>query len=154
MTKEELVAVVDRVYASWNQQVPASGAKSIYLAWWVMLHDLTVVETDKAVDRLVIRNSWMPRPGEVRRLVIGSDNLTPPAPLEAWQQLRNTAEAVNAGTYVETVPHPCLKETLDRLGGAAGLSLNTNGDREQFMRLYAQVVEDWEIARFSPPPAP
>lgn len=155
MTKTELKALVDRVYASWNQSVPASNAKEIYQAWWMILHDLTVVETDAVVNRLVIRNSWMPRPGEIRRLVIAaSDVEAPPTPLEAWQQMRQVVEGLHSGSVSPVELHDCVLDAVRRLGGAAAVSLSTNGDREQFSRLYTQVVEDWEAERYSPPPAP
>jgi hypothetical protein len=150
LTKEELMEVVDRIYASWNQSVPAANARTVYNAWWRILEDLTVVDVNEAVDVLVIDDSYMPRPGAVRRLVV--EKLTelppPPAPLEAWQQLRAMAESAHNGAFAPTDLHPCLAAALQKLGGSAALSLHTNGDREAFGQIYGKVVVDWERQHF------
>lgn len=146
LTKEELKEIVDRVYASWNQQVPASTAKVVYNAWWRILHDLTVVETNEAIDALVIEDSYMPRPGSIRRLVISSQGglEAPPAPLEAWQQFRSMAEAANSGQYREMVVHPVLRGCVTALGGSAAFGMHTNGDRTMFLEAYERAVQGWE----------
>lgn len=146
LTKEELKELVDRVYASWNQQVPASTAKTVYNAWWRILHDLTVVETNDAIDVLVIEDSYMPRPGSIRRLVIaargGFD--APLAPLEAWQQFRSMAEAANSGQYRELEIHPVLRGCVTALGGTSSFGMHTNGDRTMFLEAYERAVQEWE----------
>lgn len=145
MTKNELVAIVDRIYASWNQSVPAASSKTVYEAWWRILGDLTVVDVDGAIDALVARDSYMPRPGTVRRMVLLSRVAEqPPAPLEAWLLLRDMAESVHNGIYVHAGIHECLTEALNRLGGVSALSLHTNGDREAFVQIYSKIVTDWE----------
>jgi hypothetical protein len=150
LTKEELVEVVNRIYASWNQTVPAANSRTVYNAWWRVLGDLTVVDVDQAVDTLIIDDSYMPRPGAVRRLVI--ERLTqappPPAPLEAWQQLRAMSESAHNGSFAPTDLHPCFAAALRKLGGPAALGLHTNGDRDAFCQIYEKVVLDWEREQF------
>lgn len=145
MTKSELVAIVDRIYASWNQSVPAANSKTVYEAWWRILQDLTVVDVDNAVDVLIMRDSYMPRPGAVRRQVIlGGADEVPPAPLEAWLVLRTMAEEAHNGLYSPAQNHPCVMEAIGRLGGSAAFSLHTNSDRENFIQIYSKTVADWE----------
>lgn len=142
--------VVDRIYASWNQTVPAANSKTVYNAWWRVLQDLTVVDVNDAIDVLVIDDSYMPRPGAVRRLVIEklTEMVPPPSTLEAWQQLRAMAEAAHNGAYAPPQIHPCLAAALQKLGGSAALALHTNGDREAFGQIYEKVVLDWERQHF------
>lgn len=146
MTKSELVSIVDRIYASWNQTVSAASSKTIYEAWWRVLQDLTVVDVDAAVDTLVSRDSYMPRPGSIRRLVkLDKAGGQPPDPMLAWHELREMAENVHNGTYSPGSDlHPCVKEALARLGGLSALALHTNGDREIFLETYRKAVIAWE----------
>lgn len=147
LTKSELVGIVDRVYASWNQLVPASNSKTIYEAWWRVLEDLTVEDVNQAVDVLVLREGYMPRPGLVRRqVVLGASDEMPPAPLEAWLKLRAMAEEAHNGRYSPVNAHQCVLEAISRLGGVAAFSLHTNGDRESFVQIYSKIVTDWEDA--------
>lgn len=150
MTKEELMEVVDRIYASWNQSVPAASSKTVYNAWWRILGDLTVVDVNAAIDVLVIDDSYMPRPGAVRRLVIEGllEYAPPPSTLEAWQQLRAMSESAHNGAYSAPEIHPCFGAALQKLGGSAALGLHTNGDREAFGQIYEKVVLDWERQHF------
>lgn len=152
MTKSELMEIVDRIYASWNQSVPASNSKTVYNAWWKVLADLTVVDVDKAVDILVMRDKYMPRPGAIRRLVkIDNTSDVPPSPLEAWNTLRELAETAHSGIYspVPESVHVCVRKAISSVGGTAGFALHTNGDRELFLEAYARVVQVWEDERLS-----
>lgn len=150
MTKTELKAIVDRIYASWNQTVPAANARTVYESWFRILQDLTVVDVDEAIDELVIQDRYMPRPGTLRRLVIEKLAQMPPAPapLEAWQQLRAMSESAHNGAYARPEMHPCLAGTLQKLGGSAALGLHTNGDRDAFVEIYTKVVHEWEMQHF------
>ena len=150
MTKTELKQLVDRIYASWNQIVPASNSRTVYEAWFRVLEDLTVVDVEEAIDYLVIQDRYMPRPGTVRRLVIEKLVQLEPAPaaLEAWQQMRSIAESINSGAVERSPLHPCLQQALSRLGGVKSLNLHTNGDRDAFVEIYTKVVHDWEMQHF------
>ena len=145
LTKNELVAFVDRVYASWNQVVPQSSAKVIYEAWWRLLSDLPLEGCHQVVDSLAISDSYMPRPGVVRRALL-SLNTTNPSPSagEAWATLQQVAAAAARGEYIQVSLHECVSEAVALLGGTAALALHTNGDRNSFTEVYNQVVSSWE----------
>lgn len=152
MTKNELIEIVDRIYASWNQTVPASNAKTIYNAWWRVLSDLTVVDVTKAVDVLVMRDKYMPRPGAIRRLIkIDSMDDRPPSPLEAWNTLRELAETSQSGIYspVPESVHACVRQAIASVGGTAGFALHTNGDRDYFIEAFMRIVQEWEDSRLA-----
>ncbi len=145
MTKNELVAFVDRVYASWNQVVPQSSAKVIYEAWWRLLSDLPAEGCHQVVDSLAISDSYMPRPGVVRRVLLSQSTPNPaPSAGEAWATLQRVAAAAARGEYIQVSLHDCVSEAVALLGGTAALALHTNGDRNSFTEVYNQVVSSWE----------
>lgn len=146
MTKNELVELVDRVYASWNQVVPQSSAKVIYEAWWRLLSDLQLEECHQVVDSLAISDSYMPRPGAIRRETLCRYNSAGRAPSaqEAWATLQKVAAAAARGEYIQVSLHECLSEAITLLGGTPALALHTNGDRNSFTEVYNQVVSAWE----------
>lgn len=153
LTKEELKKLVDEVFVLWNQQVPAINQKDLYSAWWSMLHDLDYDKVQAAARTLSALDTYMPRPGNLRRKTISlAGQPTPPTPIEAWTHMRHIAEAINNGTYEPDTKHPALLKTISRLKGA--LDLHTNGDREHFIKTYEQTLEEWEIATYAPPPPP
>ena len=137
MTKEELVELVDRVYASWNQQISALQQKSVYDAWWRILKELECDDCHTALDQLIKQDGYMPRPGALYQQTlkhITGDH--PPTPLEAWHQLRQMSEQTNNGTHQPTNTHPLVLQTIQQLGGTKALNLHTNGDREHFITTY------------------
>ena len=137
MTKEELVELVDRVYASWNQQIPQLQQKAVYDAWWRILKDLESEACHTALDQLIYHDSYMPRPGALYQQTIKNiTNNHPPTPLEAWHQLRQMSEQTNNGTHTPTQTHPLVLKTIQQLGGPKALTLHTNGDREHFITTY------------------
>jgi len=141
MTKEELVELVDRVYASWNQQIPQLQQKAVYDAWWRILKDLPAEDCHTALDQLIYHDSYMPRPGALYQQTI--KNITdnhPPTPLEAWHQLRQLTEQTNNGTYQSANTHPLVLQTIQQLGGTQALNLHTNGDRDHFITTYNQTL--------------
>jgi len=150
LTKSELIELVDRVYASWNQVVPHSSAKEIYGAWYRLLSDLELEECHQAVDVLAIVDNYMPRPGAVRKMVFLEKNKTsgndvPPSPQEAWAILQGVAVSAANGAYQPLCLHACVSEALALLGGTAAFSsLHTNGDRNSFIEVYNKVVSAWE----------
>lgn len=154
MNKTELVDVVDRVYASWGQQINLKDQKHVYEAWFRILFDLPKDVVDSVVDELVIDNSYMPRPGAVRRravdLTSGEDLI--PSGAEAWQQFRRAAEAAHSGNQTNNITHPLVSQTVKALGGVSAYNLHTNGDREMFLDVFSRVVKDYERARYSLPP--
>lgn len=149
MTKNELVELVDRVYASWNQIVPHSSAKVIYEAWWRLLSDLEVEDCHLSLDSLAIDDSYMPRPGALRKHVVRhssqySQDGPPLLPQEAWAVVQKMGAAAARGEYIHMPIHSCLQKSLALLGGTSALGLHTNGDRNSFIEVYNQVVTSWE----------
>lgn len=138
MTKQELCELVERVYASWNQQVPASTQKDIYNAWWRILQHLDHEVCNRAVDILVIQDSYMPRPGAVYREAVKTiHGWNPPTELEAWEQFRRMADAAHTGNNINTSEiSPEVREVVSSLGGGRAYNLHTNGDRELFLNAY------------------
>lgn len=146
MIKEELVEVVDRIHASWNQTIDKVSQKAVYEAWWRILHDLNKPDVDRAVDHHVIHDTFMPRPGMIRRTTINKlHGWKPPTPGEAWIQFRKMADAAHTGSFTEELTiHPIVKTTVTRMGGTAAYNLHTNGDRELFLSVYQTVVDGIE----------
>lgn len=149
MKKTELVELVDRVYATWNQVVPHSSAKVIYEAWWRLLSDLEAEDCHLSLDSLAIDDSYMPRPGALRKAVVlysyqyNQDGL-PPSAQEAWATVQKMGAAAARGEYIHMPIHSCLQKSLALLGGTSALGLHTNGDRNSFIEVYNQVVASWE----------
>ena len=149
MKKTELVELVDRVYATWNQVVPHSSAKVIYEAWWRLLSDLEVEDCHQSLDSLAIDDSYMPRPGALRKHVMlhpsrYSQSGLPSSAQEAWATVPKMGAAAARGEYIHTPIHSCLQKSLALLGGTSALALHTNGDRNSFIEVYNQVVASWE----------
>lgn len=156
MTKNELCEVVDRVYASWGQQINLKDQKHVYDAWWRVLFDLSKDVVDVVLDEVVIENGYMPRPGQVRRRAVDYERADGGGVLsggEAWQQFRRAAEAAHSGSQQSNnVLHPLVAQTVRVLGGVSAYNLHTNGDREMFLDVYGRVVSDYEKARYALPP--
>ena len=148
MTKNELVELVDRVYATWNQVVPHSSSKVIYEAWWRLLSDLEAEDCHLSLDSLAIDDSYMPRPGVLRKhVVLNPYRNTPDEPSssqEAWATVQKMGAAAARGEYIHMPIHFCLQKSLALLGGTSALGLHTNGDRNSFIEVYNQVVTSWE----------
>jgi len=152
LTKNELVAIVDRIYLSWNQQVNPVSQKAMYEAWWRILADLDKSTVESALDDLVIENGYMPRPGEVRRRAISLiHDTTVPSHGEAWQQFRAAADAAHSGSFSKESVHELVARTVKALGGVNAYSPHTNGDRDLFLASYDKVVKDFEREMFGLP---
>lgn len=152
MTKTELCGIVDRIYASWNQQINLKEQKHVYEAWWRILQDLDSDTVHEVLDAIVIENSYMPRPGYVRRRTIDFiQGIDVPSPIEAWQQFREASDASHSGTYAGKGVHELVARTVKALGGTQAYSLYTNGDREQFISMYERIVKDYEAQAYALP---
>jgi hypothetical protein len=155
MTKNELCAVVDRVYASWGHQINLKDQKHIYDAWFRVLFDLSKDAVDAVVDEIVIENGFMPRPGQVRRRTVDYERADGGEVLsggEAWQQFRRAAEAAHSGNQTGNTLHPLVAQTVKALGGVSAYNLHTNGDRDMFLDVYGRVVRAYEAERYGIPP--
>ena len=152
MTKAELKGIVDRIFLMWNQQINPISQKELYNGWWRVLLDLEETDVQQTIDELVIENGYMPRAGEVRRRTINRiHGVSIPAPIEAWQQFREAADASHSGTYQGKQMHDLVGTTVKALGGTQAYSLHTNGDREQFLSMYDRVVRDYEAKLYALP---
>lgn len=141
------MTLVGQVYALWNQQVPVTGQKELYEAWWLLVSDLELQEALEALVVLSALDAYMPRPGTLRRKVIDRrGEPQPPSPIEAWAQLRAVTDRVNSGTFEPVAWHPAVAETIKRIG----TNLHTNGDREQFIKLYEQICHKWQEELYTP----
>jgi hypothetical protein len=140
MTKDELVALCERCWATWNQT--PGDSRYAYDAWWRLLGDLEAVDVNKVVDRLAVSNQYMPRPGELRRIAMGDDV---PSDAEAWAGYRQVARAMEHGTAVPEL-HPLVAEVM----GKVGPGLHTNGDRQFFLEAYGDAVARLRQQRYVP----
>ena len=137
MTKNELISVVDTVYAMWNRELPLD-PELLYNAWGRILKDCPKDGVLDAVDRLALTEAFMPPVGmikaEYQRLL---PNATPTAS-QAWNEYCRLRDAVNSGTH-DTVTdlHPRLQATIRQVG----LNLHTNDDRRHFTETYNTVKE-------------
>lgn len=140
MTKDELVALCERCWATWNQT--PGDARHAYEAWWRLLGDLEAADVNAVVDRLAVSSTFMPRPGELRRLAMGDDV---PSPADAWAAYLECARAVDHGTTV-----PELDPLVATVMAKVGPGLHTNGDRQFFLEAYAEAVARHRQARYLP----
>lgn len=149
MTRDETVALVERIWATWNVELPQAIRKQAYDAWHRVIHDLDSEDCELALDAIVIEDRpWPPRPGTVRRRVIDANTPdAPPSATEAWSQLMARADALRDGSDFERL-HPTVALVAAKLGVTAQHLLHTNGDRELFIRKYEEVVAQHNASRY------
>ena len=148
MTKPELIVLVNRAFASWNQDPSAEHRKAVYTAWFEVLSDLDADACGRALTELIIEDSFFPRPGRIRKLVIDIQLPdTAPVPVEAWSQWLSYAAAVNNG-HVFGELHPLVRATVAKIGSSAA-SMHTNGDRDKFCEIYEGVRAASDRTRYA-----
>ena len=149
MNREDTVALVERIWATWNVDLPQAIRKQAYDSWHRIIHDLDPGDCARALDAIVIEDRpWAPRPGTVRRRVIDlTDPAAPPSAMEAWSQLVARADAVNHGNDFEPL-HPLVALVAAKLGVSSQHLLHTNGDRDLFVRKYEEQVEAHNARRY------
>lgn len=150
MTKQELCDIVDRIYASWNQQIPATQQKAIYNAWWRILQHCNPDDIHTTIDHMVITETYMPKPGQIWTHNLQQTNTyNPPTPQQAWQQLRQAAHAAHTGTHnPNNTIHPDTQHIIQQLGTTTAYNLHTNNDREHFTTLYQQHIKQRQLEHF------
>jgi hypothetical protein len=149
MNKAELQQLVDQVYATYNQQLYEVDKKNVYRAWYDLLNDLEYEETINAFLELAVYETFMPKPGQLRRTVIDARTGEPPHPdpYSAWGIFVGAQKDAHFGTQTN-VPKPiALQKTLERLGSSA-YDMHTNGDREVFIKTYTAVVEEMQKQKY------
>jgi hypothetical protein len=150
MTRAEVAALVDRIWATWSIDQSMNARKAAYEAWFALLEDLDGAVCNRVLDELAIEDKpWAPRPGTLRKKVI--DRTDPagaaPSPTEAWTQFRSNAVAAANGGEVRPL-HPLVRSTIDKLGASSEHALYTNGDREMFVRAYEAQMNLAEAERY------
>lgn len=146
MTGEELLKLVDLACGLWNLDATKQRKTEMREAWKVMLHDLDYVACRKALADLAVIETFMPKPGQIRRTVLAPPDPFP-SPLEAWVQFQSLLKSVTSGTYNTEPIHLAVQETVKRLNG--GYGLYTNGDREAFVDVYKKVVSEIETRLYA-----
>ncbi len=150
MNAKEVEQLVELIYGNWNDRLPSSAPvkKTVLTPWHRALSGLSYEEVLAAVDALALSDTYMPRPGLVRKKAMSSRLLSPPAHAFAWAQAQALGRAVNTGTYSEGSCHPCVLETVQAMGGISSLSVSTNGDRSFFLEAYQEIVSKWEALHY------
>lgn len=142
MTRNEITSVVDLVHAAWSvNQRPEERTRTIR-AWWRYLQDLDYGDVLSVIDRLVVRSSFAPRVGEVRRLVL--DTVAPsdaPTVHEAWAQASDRWRAVETGLAWNDC-HPLVLEAMRHAGNKP--------DEKAFRAVYERVLTDHNEERLMP----
>jgi hypothetical protein len=153
MTRAELVKLVEQAFATYNQNLPGDEdkLKTLYSAWYDLLHDLEYDATKKAFLRLAVNAQYLPRPGELRRATINTDKKIPQFddPIVAWGKFIAIIRNVNSGVVEHGDLQQPLTETIRRLGEAA-LGMHTNSDREAFSRVYESVLTSFYEIVYEP----
>lgn len=149
MNREDTVALVERVWATWGVDLPQAIRKQAYDAWHRVIHDLDPNDCARALDAIVIEDRpWPPRPGTLRRRVVDlADPDAPPTAMEAWTQLQARADGLRDGGDFEPL-HPLVAVVAAKLGVTAQHLLHTNGDRELFLRKYDEVLAERNASRY------
>lgn len=147
MNRRELVQLVDQVFATYNSPLPSEEAKlkTLYTAWFDLLHDLDYQEAKAAFLQLAVNATYMPRPGDIRRSTINRRTKSRPfdQPLVAWGKWMTVTREVNSGMPLSVEISEALRSTV-KLLGEASYAMHTNSDREAFCRTYEKVVEELE----------
>lgn len=156
MTKQELKGFVREVHATYNQQILKIDEKAVFRAWYNILYDLEIEEVRAGFAKLATYEKYMPRPGDVRRAVIDSQNKIPQQldPYQAWGLFQTIIQNIHAGTQTEIPKPEALIKTIQHFGDSA-FTMHTNGDREIFVKTYEKIVADIEKDKYAftlPPP--
>ena len=96
MTKQELVALVERINAIWGPQADVD-PKVVLETWWHFLGDLDAFHVSRALDSFALQpQSWRPKPGEVRVRTIDGTSPWPDADT-AFQMAQEARARADSG---------------------------------------------------------
>jgi hypothetical protein len=150
MEKSECKEIVELLSVTWDKPIDNNTLLVRSRGFWEYISDLPYEETKSRVKELGLAGrKWMPRPGELRILVLAnmrSEEL-PPEPEQAWTILQAIGQKIYSGTYDYEKPHPVLTETIKKLGSNA-TALTTNSDRAMFTSLYEKTREAYILERY------
>jgi len=156
MNKLELAEIVEQAYATFNIALPQeeSREKAIYRAWYDVLHDIEYTEARRAILDLAVKTSFLPKPGDIRRTAINSRiGMTQfDDAYVAWGKWMTLMQEVNSGKPPSIEMTPELSEVVKKLGWAA-YAMHTNGDRDVFIRVYDQAVQELSSEHYRIPDA-
>lgn len=157
MTKEELVELVDQVYASYRMEQPTKDeeVKALLNAWYELLHDLELQDVKRAFRKLAVTREFMPRPGELRRATIDTTTKIPPFDdaVIAWGKWITLSQEVNSGMPPSIEVSEPLAKTIQSLGQSA-YNMHTNSDRSVFCQMYDKIVAQMEEDKYAVPDPP
>jgi hypothetical protein len=155
MTKDELVKIVDLVHSHYGDRLPTTEnlKKQVYLGWWHALQDIDYVYIQKAINQLVLVETYKLRPAAVRKhaLILAGKAPQVPTTAQAWALVQKLTNDVNTGSIQQTEIHECIRQAIAQLGGLTAVSASTNGDRNFFAGVYEPIVRDWEIRAYELP---
>jgi hypothetical protein len=150
MDKNECKSAVELLSVTWNQSLDNASLTIRMKGYWEYISDLDYEAVRDTIKEMgVSGKKWLPRPGELRTIVLAKLNgeELPPEPEEAWTVLQAIGQKIYSGTYDYNKPHPVLAETIKRLGTNA-TALTTNADRAMFISLYEKTREAWILERY------
>jgi hypothetical protein len=150
MEKSECKEIVELLSVTWDKPIDNNTLLVRSRGFWEYISDLPYEETKSTVKELGLAGrKWMPRPGELRILVLASmrSEELPPEPEQAWTILQAIGQKIYSGTYDYEKPHPVLTETIKKLGSNA-TALTTNSDRAMFTSLYEKTREAYILERY------
>lgn len=149
MTKQELEELVTSAFAMYNQVLMDVDRKVILRAWYELLEDLPFDGCKKALLDHAAISQFMPKPGDIRRAYINSQNKVgdPPPPLAAWATLIGQIKLANSGLPIEMGLHPCIAKVVELLGETA-YQLHNTTDQINFIKTYEQVVAEFQQQKF------
>lgn len=151
MTKDEATELVAQVNALWGKEPHLQAFKDQCRVWWRFVHDLTLEDCMRVIDRMALMPGFVPKPGEVRtRVIVG----VVPDALEAWEELQAASAAVASGNEPDDMHD--LTVLVARKLGEQVTGLRTNGDRDNFVAFYNKTVNEWiaDQCLTTPPPKP
>lgn len=138
MNDDQIIELVDFVNASWNVRPTRDELKAQRRAWRIFFNDIEFGTAQQAVADMALTSIYQPRPGELRRRLLAPDLKSG---LEAWETLQEIRHNVASGTEVRIQIDPLIREVIRKFGDTA-MGLQSNGDREQFIRAYDKAVEE------------
>lgn len=149
MTKEELSSLVTQVFATYNQTLYETDKKTIMLAWYEILSDIPYGGGKQAFLRLATTERFMPKPGDIRRAYIDSlPNNTPLLlPPVAWGIFVGVIKEASSGLGIKVGLPEEITRTIALLGDSAW-TYHTNGDRQEFYKVYEHVVAEMQKQKY------
>ena len=149
MTKQELEELVTQAFALYNQTLLDVDRKPILRAWYEMLEDLPYAGVKRSLVDHASISPFMPKPGDLRRAYINSQNKVgdAPAPLVAWATLIGQIKLANSGLPISSDLHPCVTRVIELLGDTA-YQLHSTTDQIHFIKTYEQTVAEYQQQKY------